>query len=514
MFTDYQIVQIEEHGITLQSAQNQVELFKKGAPYLKLYRPATIGDGIMAFSTSELSDLANLFEKRVEYLSIAKFVPASGAATRMFKDLYEYLDDVETKTVSEKFFAKLSEFPFFELLLKQNNITTKDFDPAKLTHDQQILIVKQLLTEKGLNYGNLPKGLLLFHRYGNEECRTAFEEHLVEGAGYAACNKSVNLYLTVSPEHMMNFIVLFDEVKLNYEQRFGVKYKLSCSMQKAATDTIAVNTDNEPFEDEGQLIFRPGGHGALLENLNEILEDIIFIKNIDNVAPDALKPASYLYKKALAGLLLKTRDRVFEILRELEEGTPSHKRLQELTEEVCNKFQICYPEAEAENEDTLADFLWKMLYRPIRVCGMVRNAGEPGGGPFWAAGKEGQASLQIVETSQVDPKDEKQQQILKSTTHFNPVDLVCAVKDLHGRKFDLTKYRDTNAFFISRKSKNGRELKALELPGLWNGSMSDWITLFVEVPAITFNPVKTVFDLLRAEHQANSKQENLSNCDC
>lgn len=514
MFTDYQIVQIEEHGITLQSAQNQVELFKKGAPFLNLYRPATPGDGILVFSLDQLSQLADLFEKRAENLSIAKFVPASGAATRMFKDLFEYLDENETKSVSEKFFTKLHEFPFFELLLKQQNISTSNFDANQLSNEQKHTIIKQLLTEKGLNYGNLPKGLLLFHRYG-DECRTAFEEHLVEGSGYASSNKEVNLYLTVSPEHMMNFIVLFDEVKLKYEQQFGVRYKLSCSMQKAATDTLAVNTDNEPFEDEGQLIFRPGGHGALLENLNEITEDIIFIKNIDNVAPDALKPASYLYKKALAGLLIKTRDRIFEILQELEDKTPTHSRLQELTNEVCSKFQICYPgKTETDNDEILADFLWQMLYRPIRVCGMVRNVGEPGGGPFWAADKNGNASLQIVETSQVDPKDEKQQQILKSATHFNPVDLVCAVKDFHGRKFDLTKYKDPNAFFISRKSKNGRELKALELPGLWNGAMSDWITLFVEVPAITFNPVKTVFDLLRPEHQANSKQETLSNCDC
>lgn len=512
MLTDYQIVEVEDHGISLQNALAQLDLFRKGAPYLKLYRPATQGDGIQTYSLAELSKLATYYEQLSNNLHIMKFVPASGAASRMFKDLFEYLEESK-ELIADKFFGQLSSFPFYDQLLKLYN--SEDFDYKHKSEEERKKIVSLLLKEKGLNYGNLPKGLLLFHRYA-DEIRTAFEEHLVEGAGYATANGKVNLHLTVSPEHMQLFSNLFEEVKPYYERKYGVKYELSFSTQKAATDTIAATANNEPFEDHGHLIFRPGGHGALLENLNDINADIVFIKNIDNVAPDAMKPTSFLYKKALAGLLLEIRTRIFEILHELENGTPTKARLQELADEVCTRFQLCISNEAFDKEDALADFLWKQLYRPIRVCGMVRNDGEPGGGPFWANGKEGDVTLQIVESSQIDPNDAEQQRILKSSTHFNPVDLVCSVKDLHGRKFDLTKYRDPNAVFISIKSKNGRELKALELPGLWNGAMSDWITIFVEVPKSTFTPVKTVFDLLRPEHQTTTKTSNTfeTTCEC
>jgi hypothetical protein len=512
MLTDYQIVEVEDHGISLQNALAQLDLFRKGAPYLKLYRSATQGDGIQTYSLAELSKLATYYEQLSNNLNITKFVPASGAASRMFKDLFEYLEESK-ELVADKFFGQLSSFPFYDQLLKLYNSET--FDYKHKSEEERKKIISLLLKEKGLNYGNLPKGLLLFHRYA-DEIRTAFEEHLVEGAGYATTNGKVNLHLTVSPEHMQLFANLFEEVKPDYERKYGVKYELSFSTQKAATDTIAATADNEPFEDRGHLIFRPGGHGALLENLNDINADIVFIKNIDNVAPDAMKPTSFLYKKALAGLLLEIRDRIFEILHELENGTPTKARLQELADEVCKRFQLCISNEAFEKEDVLADFLWKQLYRPIRVCGMVRNDGEPGGGPFWANGKNGEVTLQIVESSQINPNDAEQQRILKSSTHFNPVDLVCSVKDLHGRKFDLTKYRDPNAVFISIKSKNGRELKALELPGLWNGAMSDWITIFVEVPKSTFTPVKTVFDLLRPEHQTTTQKSDAleTTCEC
>jgi len=512
MLKDYQIVEVEDHGISLQNAMAQLELFRKGAPFLKLYRSATQGDGINVFSLAELSRLSSYYELNMNKLQVTKFVPASGAASRMFKDLFEYLEDSKT-TTADHFFGHFASFPFYKDLLKKYGVDS--FDYQEKTDDERKKMISLLLNETGLNYGNLPKGMLLFHRY-EEEIRTAFEEHLVEGAGYAASNGNVNLHLTISPEHTRHFATLFDNVKADYERRFGVKYNLSFSTQKASTDTIAATANNEPFEDEGHLIFRPGGHGALLENLNDIQSDIIFIKNIDNVAPDTAKPIAYLYKKALAGLLLELRERVFEILNELEKGTPTKARLQELAEEVCQRFQFCISDNAFEKEEVLADFLWKQLYRPMRVCGMVRNEGEPGGGPFWAQGKNGDVTLQIVESSQIDPLDSEQQHILKSSTHFNPVDLVCSVKDLHGRKFDLTKYRDPNAVFISSKSKNGRELKALELPGLWNGAMSDWITLFVEVPKATFTPVKTVFDLLRPEHQcpATKNGELGMNCEC
>jgi hypothetical protein len=498
MFTDYEIGQIEEHGLSLEQAQWQMDMFAKGTPYLKLYRPATCGDGIIKLIDDRIKQLENKYIQSQDKYAITKFVPASGAATRMFKDLFEYLDGKLPEEKINVFFEKITQFAFFENLLKVTSCNINNIN--HLSSEEKKQIVKALLEPDGLNYGNLPKGLLLFH-LNEDKVRTPFEEHLAEGAGYCTHNKEVNLHLTVSPEHLMAFNEHFNAVKSHYEQLFNVTYKVTFSMQKRTTDTIAADENNKPFEDKGRMIFRPGGHGALLENLNETSGDIIFIKNIDNVVPDNFKASSILYKRALAGLLIETKEKVNQMLNELDAANLSLDRLNEMADEVCKLFNVCIDNNLRNNSEQLADFLWKKLYRPIRVCGMVKNEGEAGGGPFWAAGKEGDVSLQIVESSQIDLNDAQQAQIAKSATHFNPVDIICSTNDFRGRKFDLLRYRDPKAVFISSKSKNGRKLQALELPGLWNGSMSDWITLFVEVPISTFSPVKTVLDLLRNEHQ-------------
>ena len=345
------------------------------------------------------------------------------------------------------------------------------------------------IVKDGLGYGQKPKGLVTFHAYP-EGGRKAVEEHLVESAVYAAARGVARIHFTVSPEHIAGFETLLAEKVPVYEQRFGIRYDISFSVQKPSTDTIAVNPDNTPFrQDDGTLLFRPAGHGALVENLNEIDADLVFIKNIDNVTTDAQRGDTIRYKKVLAGILLDLQDRAFEYLKALEVGGAELEPIVEFIEQrLCVKLPADYDSA----------LLRAVLDRPIRVCGMVRNEGEPGGGPFWASNADGTQSLQIAESSQIAPAD---QPLMKAATHFNPVDLVCGVRDSKGRKFDLRRYTDPATGFISSKSSGGRELRAQELPGLWNGMMSRWNTIFVDVPITTFSPVKVVQDLLRPQHQ-------------
>jgi hypothetical protein len=365
--------------------------------------------------------------------------------------------------------------------------------------------IDYLLNEKGLNYGTLPKGLIKFHKYDNSE-RTPFEEHLVEGANYAKDAKGlVQLHFTVSPEHQKGFEQLLSEIKEVYEKELKVTFQVSFSIQKPTTDTVAVDLDNEPFrEEDGSLLFRPGGHGALIENLNDLDADIIFIKNIDNVVPDRLKKPTMDYKKALAGVLLKYQEKLFMYQKQLNEKHPVALDSAFLAEAANFLENTLYTKPESNHyyteKEELYHYLREKFNRPLRVCGMVKNEGEPGGGPFWAKNPDGTVSLQIVESSQIDPDSVQQQNIMKHATHFNPVDLVCAPKNYKREKYDLTKYTDPATGFISKKSKDGKDLKAQELPGLWNGAMSAWNTLFVEVPIETFNPVKTVNDLLRTQH--------------
>jgi hypothetical protein len=431
----------------------------------------------------------------------------------MFKALFDFDESFKqanfnSKTLAKdaykhvkEFFDRIDEFAFYDDL---NAVLKKRGKPisALLERKEYHVILDALLNEKGLNYGNLPKGLLKFHRYP-AHCRTAVEEHMAEGAGYAKNhNRTVKMHLTVSPEHQKGFETLIKKVVKEYETAFHAKYDISFSIQKPSTDTLAVDMNNEPFrENDGSLHFRPGGHGALLENLNDLTSDILFIKNIDNVVPDHKKQDTIEYKKALAGMLLTVREKVFRYLNLLEAGRKTDDILIRdimsfLNEDLCT---VLNPKLRSHADNTL-QLLYNKLNRPIRICGMVKNEGEPGGGPFWAVNPDGSVSLQIIEPSQIDHHDPEQEAILLSSSHFNPVDLICTTIDYKGEKFNLHNFRDPNTGFISKKFKNGKPLKALELPGLWNGSMSDWITIFVEVPVTTFNPVKAVCDLLRPEH--------------
>ncbi|MDR0737575.1 MAG: DUF4301 family protein [Prevotellaceae bacterium] len=488
MFSASDIRQLQYLGIEPAQAAQQIEDFRNGFPYMPVIAPATAGKGIVQVSDEEQTELVHLFDQWGG--SRLKFVPASGAATRMFKSLYELRDTAKATPETDTFFKRLPDFAFYDDLMN----VVKDAG-----HNNPQAVLNGLLEANGLNYGQLPKGLLKFHRY-TEGSRTAFEEHLVEAALYAKDDKNVaRLHFTVSPEHAGKFNALLKKVQPDYEKRYGVTYEITFSEQKKSTDTLAVELDNTPFRNaDGSLLFRPGGHGALLENLAEIKEDIVFIKNIDNVAPDRLKPDTIHWKKVLAGMMLMLRSRIAAYLAELEQGVSSVK-LKEIATFIAQNFCITLPEVEAGQ---YAALLYAKLNRPMRVCGMVKNAGEPGGGPFLARNADGSQSLQIVESSQIDLHDASVEKIFRASTHFNPVDVVCSFRDYKGGVYDLRKFRDPATGFISQKSKDGRTLKALELPGLWNGAMSDWTTIFVEVPLSTFSPVKTVTDLLRHEHQA------------
>jgi hypothetical protein len=492
-------------GIAESQIAEQLACFEKGFPYLKLEAAASIGRGILAPSEEERKQyLASWDAYKQSEKKIVKFVPASGAASRMFKNLFEFLSadyQVPTTDFEKKFFENIHHFAFFhDLDVVCMDGAGKDVD-ALIADGEYKTVVGQLLEAYGLNYGQLPKGLLKFHRYV-EGIRTPLEEHLVEGALYAAgATGKVNVHFTVSTEHRELFEHLVKEKVSTYAQKFGVEYHVSFSEQKPSTDTLAADMDNQPFRVDGKLLFRPGGHGALIENLNDLDADVVFIKNIDNVVPDRLKDETVTYKKLIAGVLVKLQSRAFDYLRLLDSGQYTHEQLEEIIRFV--QQDLCCRRADIKQlEDAeLVIYLRKKLNRPMRVCGMVKNVGEPGGGPFLAYNPDGTVSAQILESSQIDMNDPEKKAMFEKGTHFNPVDLVCAVRDYKGQKFDLTRYVDKATGFISHKSKNGRELKALELPGLWNGAMSDWNTVFVEVPLATFNPVKTVNDLLREQHQ-------------
>ena len=490
MFLEKDFNQIHELGIDLETVSQQINDFKEGFPFMQLQKAATLNDGVIKLSNEEIEKYTALYEKKVSKLTPLKFVPASGAATRMFKSLFSFLEEGKSDKSTDQFFDKLSDFAFADDLKK---ILPQDADNKT--------IADYYLTQKGLEYGTLPKGLLKFHQYENES-RTALEEHLVEGANYANNDGKVKLHFTVSPEHLSRFLKLLNKVVPNYEEKYNVKFDISFSEQRRSTDTIAVNLDDTPFrEKEGSLLFRPAGHGALLANLNDISADIVFIKNIDNVVPDRIKQPTVAYKKALAGVLLKYQDRIFDYQFQLKEWA-SEPLLMELfqffEQELCVLPPVGFM---GMNHNEKVMYYQKKLNRPLRVCGVVPNTGEPGGGPFWCKNADDSTSLQIVESAQVDMNNEAQKAIFNNSTHFNPVDLICSMKNYRNEKFDLMKYRDLKTGFVTQKSKDGKDLKAQELPGLWNGSMADWNTVFVEVPLITFNPVKTVNDLLRNEHQ-------------
>lgn len=494
MLDSKDLEQLKQRGIAPEQVERQLAQFKSGFPFADIQRPATIGDGIMRANEADNQKYTNLYDAEIKAgKKVVKFIPASGAATRMFKSMFEFKNadtqkqtELATQKPYDKFFAEFDKFAFAPSIKALNPQSKAD-------------IVELMLDDKGLGYGQKPKGVLKFHAYGTE-ARTAAEEHIVEGLNYANSDGIINLHFTVSPQHLDLFKAAVVPTQKRIEAS-GVKVNISYSFQKQSTDTLAATLNNEPFRDaDGRLVFRPGGHGALIENLNDLDADMVFIKNIDNVAQEHLLPTTTLYKKVIAGYAIEKKHIVDNILTKLDKA--DYSAINEAVSFMNSNMQVNYPTGfDTMSNQQKATFIQQTLDRPLRVCGMVKNEGEPGGGPFWVKGTDGQVTLQVVESAQIDTNNAQKADILKKSTHFNPVDLFCCITNRNGKKYDLTKFVDHNAGFISYKSLGGKDLKAMELPGLWNGAMANWLTFFVEVPVETFNPVKTVVDLLRPQHQ-------------
>ena len=505
MLTAEDLKQLEEKGITLEMFKSQIERFKTGFPYLKIKSVATVGNGITKLTESEELQCIKLWDDYLnEGSKVMKFVPASGAASRMFKNLFEFASSGRNKPETDfekKFFDGIKNFAFYEALDSACKAKYGDGIDTLINKGEFVNVVKCLITDDGLNYGNMPKGLLQFHKTGLS-IHTPVEEHLEEGAQYAKDkNNVVNLHFTVSPEHRKEFVNLIEKKVPEMEKEWGVKYNISMSEQKSSTDTIAVTMDNEPYRENGRLLFRPAGHGALLENLNEIDADVVFIKNIDNVVPRKLRDITVKYKKVIGGYLIYVQRKISEYIKLLESGKYDMADVRDIISFMHDVLCTRYSETKQLEDSELAIYLLRKLKRPVRVCGVVKNDGEPGGGPYIAYNADGTSSPQILESAQFDKNNPASVELIKQGSHFNPVDLVCYIKDETGKNYNLKDFVDINTGLISEKSKSGVTIKALELPGLWNGSMSDWNTVFIEVPIETFNPVKTVNDLLRAQHQ-------------
>lgn len=503
--------------IPTNSIIEQIEIFKKGIPSLKLFKPCIIGDGVKVFSDSQIDDYIRKFQSALDDGRVMKFVPASGAASRMFqkqlavavKEKNSDFNEISEKAVAGdedckaalEFFYNIKHFAFYEEL--RATIISKGENPDELIKNKNILdLIKYTSDNDGLNYANLPKGSILFHSYP-EGPRTAFEEHLIEAMNYSSGNdKIVKVHFTISPEHEIQVKKLFTKIFSMYEKQ-GWKFDVSFSFQSPEANTVSVTMDNKIFrDDDGKILFRPGGHGALLMNLNRLESDIILIKNIDNIAPDHLKEETYRFKKILGGYLVYLRHKIFELLLKLDKNNISESVNDEAVDLIISEFGLdLSTKLKAKSSEEKKTYLSDFLNRPIRVCGMVKREGHPGGSPFWVEDESGEISKQIVETPQVNLSDKKQAEIFDQATHFNPVDIACSIKDYKGNNFDLQKFVNPNTGLIAKKSKQGRELKALELPGLWNGGMYHWLTVFVEVPKITFNPVKEINDLLKPEHR-------------
>lgn len=473
-FSESDIEQIKQHELTIEQIEKQIANFKSGFPYANIIRPATVNDGIFDLSAQQRKKYIDIYNSVRDTKQITKFVPASGAATRMFKDLFAFLSSGDENPTTKSVLGNITKFAFYDKLKAYINSTSTNHE-----------IIDCIVNARGLNYGKMPKGLIPFHKY-SDETRTPVQEHMVEGALYATANNISNIHFTISPEHLDDFKKLINDQISKYEHTYDIKYNITTSEQKQSTDTIAVTPDNEPFRTtDGKLLFRPAGHGALIENLNDIDSDIIFIKNIDNVSID--KSDTVEYKQTLAGMLIDIQNKIFEYLDDLENNRFN-------PDEICDFIKHTLHHSVS---DTSRDELINILNRPIRICGVVKNIGAPGGGPFWVKNSDDTIGLQIVESAQIAPDARS---IMETSTHFNPVDLVCGTRDWHGNQFDLTKYIDHSTGFISDKSDGGRPLRAMERPGLWNGAMAYWHTLFVAIPPTTFTPVKTVSDLLLPPH--------------
>ena len=511
MFTDQDLIDFSSRGTTFSAVKDQIHRFQSGFPYIVLQRPCSPEDGIEIVSPSDEPRLIDLHDRAAFQGRISKFVPASGVGSRMFQRLFalknRYADmtrtDLEYKIKQGNkeaeygfhFFNSLTKYPFYSALCE--SIGEEKLREMMAT-GQFAVILERLLTKTGFNYPNKPKGLLPFHRY-NEKVRTPIHEHLVEAQAYAKTGTGrVSIHFTVSPDHLDSVQQHINAVIRPFEK--DTAFELTFSTQKSSTDIIAVDMDDQPFRDgNGRLVFRAGGHGALLENLNDLQGDIIFIKNIDNVVPDHIKGIIHRHKRILGGYLVEIQQEIFDYSERLENG--STEFMNEVLDFCRTRLGTEPPKSIMQTDTSKQRFLSRILDRPLRVCGMVKNTGEPGGGPFWVKSGDGGLTPQIVESSQINTEDSRQNEVFKAATHFNPVDLVCGVRNRWGDPYDLRRFRDPNTGFISSKSKDGRSLKAMEYPGLWNGSMADWNTIFVEVPVETSNPVKTIDDLLRPAHQ-------------
>ncbi len=519
MFSEADQAQIRALGLSEEEVLSQLNVFREPSPRLRLNRPCTIRDGIRIIPDGELPALSRVYQEAAREGRCLKFVPSSGTASRMLQAHLWFLNQHETadrQRVAEmagsaderfseirRFVDEIHRFTFFEDLAQAMGVGPSELQ-AVVRGGRLRECLEVFLTPRGLNYAALPKALFKFHQYP-WGCRTAVEEHLVEAAGYVKDDRGIcRVHFTTSPEHVDLFETALKEVMPRYERECGARFEVGLSVQKPSTQTISVDLEGRPFRlSDGSLHFRPGGHGALLENLQDLQGDIVFIKNIDNIVPDRLKPPTFIWKEALAGQLVRVQRRVFSYLDRLMQGDGGTPFLDEVTAFVVKDLFLALPgQWRSARSKEKRDFLISALDRPLRVCGMVRNQGEPGGGPFWVEDSEGNLSLQIVESVQVDHESAMQRGLWNAATHFNPVDLVCGIRDRLGAPFDLRRYQDPRAVLITRKSKDGLDLKAMELPGLWNGAMAKWNTIFVEVPAVTFNPVKTLSDLLREAHQA------------
>ncbi|MBT8181634.1 MAG: DUF4301 family protein [Eudoraea sp.] len=508
-FSPRDLQQLQEKGISKEKVLDQIETFKEGIPFVRLEKAAIVSDGITKLTKAREKKLVSKFEELNRLLSLVKFVPASGAASRMFKSLFNFLEHYDPGSESvdayierlndtdlKTFFKQIIKFPFYEIVQKRLK------NKAGSGNDIKYLFVSEMLREDCLNYGFYPKGLLPFHNYGKFTA-TPFEEHLKEASAYAAVNNKAKLHFTISEQHHSFFNEEFKTAGPRVSKATKTEFEVTYSNQKASTDTIAVTLDNEPFKkDDGSMLFRPGGHGALIENLNEQNADIIFIKNIDNVVVPKHEAELATSKKVLAGLLLEVQQKAFAYADQLDRNDITGEQLHEIKTFLENDLNVRFLDSFSSfSISEQLEILKDKINRPIRICGMVKNEGEPGGGPFWIRDAHDHISLQIVESAQIDSSDEGQMTILKNSTHFNPVDIVCGVRNFRGEKYNLLNFVDTKQGFITLKTQDGKELKALELPGLWNGAMAFWNTIFVEVPLLTFNPVKTVNDLLKPTHQ-------------
>lgn len=506
IFSETEIKQIEEHGLTVADVENQLASFRRGFQPAKLTGAATVQNGILSFGKKEQQSLIQMFDENAPEYLMARFIPASGAATRMFRDIYAAVEAIENNwdvpAGADKFLSGLKKFAFFDEL--KELMLCRGLNIDKLILEKNWLpVLNAVLQKDGLNFGAKPKAFIPFHKYKSFS-RTALEEQIYEGLTHAVGNGNIlNIHFTISPEHEKEFKSLTKKIRTELKEKCEINVKISYSFQKKSTDTIAVDMDNNPVHDKkGNLVFRPGGHGALLQNLNEVKAEMVFIKNIDNIVPDWHREDTIWYKKVLGGYLMKIVNDIQAYLIMLDDGNVDEVDLSEMISFAEEKLNISVPEwlPEADSLEKM-DFLFGVFNRPVRVCGMVKNEGEPGGGPFFVEDSNGNISLQIVESSQVDISNAEQKRILYSATHFNPVDLVVWKDDFRGNTFDLNEFADPDTGFIAKKSFEGKDIKAMELPGLWNGAMADWNTVFVEVPLSTFNPVKEVNDLLREKHQ-------------